>query len=732
MSSEVKETTFKSEGRLLQELGERLVASPEVALTELIKNAFDADAQICSVTRDQDGKSITIADNGNGMTEAEFLNKWMKIGTSSKRDTRLSSRFERPVTGEKGIGRFAVRFLGSRLKLETVSEIGKKGTLSKLTANFDWKKIDSASDLGKAIVTYRISRPTLFEFKGTKLTIEDLRFGSGELNSAKIKSGVLEMVSPLVGLDSNRFRSRLGQALGNDPGFSVIFNDEEDDALYSQNLSQEVLDNWAGKVTVNLTKNKLVIKAEIKGWAQEFEISNSNFVHDVKSGFVADIRYFPKRKGMFSGKGVNGTVAWGWIKENSGISIVDRGLRIRPYGMGDNDWLWQDTDSAASARNWRSPLMLEHFGNPASDPKTNPVLYLPKKRQVVGAVFVESESEGSKGLVSSSGREGFQNNKAFATIQMLTRTALELLALADKSNQERIEKILADEKAKKAKASFEAAIRRINASSTLSKADKERIVSEYTALSTDLDEAKDYAKRLALNLNSMSLLGVVAGYMTHESKRIIHSLKIALRSIRQTQESVPGLEKTGDAIKGSLDQFCGYIDYTTAFVDSMHAGATASRFKVKPQLVELINKFNDVAASRGVQISITAESGLVSPSLPVAAYTGIVLNLFTNAVKAVLADGAGSPPRIEIRAWNEKRAHVIQVLDNGVGIPDDVIDRVWDPLFTTTSGSFNPMGSGMGLGLSLVKNVIDNLKGKINIVDPPPGFTTCFEVSLPS
>jgi HSP90 family molecular chaperone len=113
--------TFQSEGRLLQELGERLVSKPEVALVELIKNAFDADSSYCTVSYDNEDSTISVSDDGNGMTEDDFKNKWMRIASSSKSLKAVSSRFKRKVTGEKGIGRFAVRFLGKALSLETVA-----------------------------------------------------------------------------------------------------------------------------------------------------------------------------------------------------------------------------------------------------------------------------------------------------------------------------------------------------------------------------------------------------------------------------------------------------------------------------------------------------------------------------------------------------------------------------------------------------------------------------------
>ena len=121
----------------------------------------------------------------------------------------------------------------------------------------------------------------------------------------------------------------------------------------------------------------------------------------------------------------------------------------------------------------------------------------------------------------------------------------------------------------------------------------------------------------------------------------------------------------------------------------------------------------------------------MSPKMSVAIYTGIALNLYTNALKAVVAENThDAKPRVELRAWNEGTWHILEVVDNGVGIPEDIRERIWDPLFTTTSNSYNPLGSGMGLGLSLVKRLVETIHGRIELAKPPAGYSTCFQLRL--
>jgi HSP90 family molecular chaperone len=91
---------FTIESRIIRELGERLVKEPEIALLELIKNSYDADATKAQVSFAPG--SITVTDDGVGMTIDEFKNGWMRIGTSSKELRTQTRVYARPVSGEKG------------------------------------------------------------------------------------------------------------------------------------------------------------------------------------------------------------------------------------------------------------------------------------------------------------------------------------------------------------------------------------------------------------------------------------------------------------------------------------------------------------------------------------------------------------------------------------------------------------------------------------------------------
>jgi HSP90 family molecular chaperone len=112
--SKSRETYFNVDARILFQLGEKLVTDRAVALAELIKNSYDADASIVKVVMEKvtrAGGFILIQDNGEGMNGNAFEENWMRIATIDKEKNPISKKYGRKKAGEKGIGRFACRRL---------------------------------------------------------------------------------------------------------------------------------------------------------------------------------------------------------------------------------------------------------------------------------------------------------------------------------------------------------------------------------------------------------------------------------------------------------------------------------------------------------------------------------------------------------------------------------------------------------------------------------------------
>ena len=115
----IGEVGFVFSSRFSQLIGRQLISNPIVAVSELVKNAYDADADNVSVEFHQllsEKPCLSIIDDGDGMTFNDVKTKWMMVGTDNKVHTPFTPKGRRKL-GEKGIGRFSVERLAKKLQI---------------------------------------------------------------------------------------------------------------------------------------------------------------------------------------------------------------------------------------------------------------------------------------------------------------------------------------------------------------------------------------------------------------------------------------------------------------------------------------------------------------------------------------------------------------------------------------------------------------------------------------
>src|SRR5438552_4277108 len=103
---------IRARTHILRLMGEELIGDDGLAVFELVKNGYDADASSVAVdlnVRPGPAQSITVFDTGTGMTIEDITGKWLELATDSKRkDIAVrTKKFRRRVLGEKGVGRIA-------------------------------------------------------------------------------------------------------------------------------------------------------------------------------------------------------------------------------------------------------------------------------------------------------------------------------------------------------------------------------------------------------------------------------------------------------------------------------------------------------------------------------------------------------------------------------------------------------------------------------------------------
>jgi signal transduction histidine kinase len=167
---------FEASAYLQTLIGRELIRSEDLAVIELVKNAYDSGAHNATVTvrpaRLKEPGEIIVADDGSGMTISQFRRAFMWAGYSEKPGDHTEDR--RIPTGEKGIGRFAADRLGQRLTVVTRTQPSQPG----LKVEIDWSAFNSRtkrfSDV--KVPVSEVSRdPLLPSSSGTILRITRLR-----------------------------------------------------------------------------------------------------------------------------------------------------------------------------------------------------------------------------------------------------------------------------------------------------------------------------------------------------------------------------------------------------------------------------------------------------------------------------------------------------------------------------------------------------------------------------
>lgn len=731
--------SFTIESRIVRELGERLVKQPEIALLELVKNAYDADAEECRIEHDYP-KRLTVRDTGHGMTLDEFKIGWMRIGTSSKEQVNASRRFGRVITGEKGIGRFAVRFLGSKLNLATVAFDNNRGYRTRLEANFNWPEFDKNEDLGKVKVPFVLVRADDADETGTMLEISALREDAEFIKWGQIRTAAMSVVTPYHALmrgPSNGHRTS-GAMRQTDPGFSLKIrtgaeNSEEQDA----DVASEVLQNFVLRAVLQ-TKGDRVHLQVVRRGVRDPVIDISDRIRNLVGGLYCDVRFFPQRGGTFRGLNVDGRRAKTWIKQHSGVAVFDRTFRVYPYGTEGDDWLNLSADNSRNVREPSSLLAKKFLVMDEATRKStalNYMLRLPYPEQLVGVVQVQARrskdvGDDAQGLIPAADREGFLQNAAFRQLQDLVRGAAEAIASADRELQQQEEREEEKELLTQLRKETREAIKEIENNPQISRSAKLSLVRNLTNTQRLVERHTEIAREREATLEVMSLLGIVAGFMTHEFGTAIDDLEKALQQIERLARKDAVFRDPAVMLSKRIGRLKDFVTYSQGYIQG--ASATPQKpFAVRPRVLQVIRIFGKYAEDRDIKLSLEINPELDAPLVPVSLYNGITLNLYTNALKAVTAKSGPGRKEIAFRAWNEESNHFLEVSDTGIGIPSALRSRVFDALFTTTGSNRDPLGSGMGLGLALVKRGVEAFAGRVDVVEPPPGFSTCFRVKLP-
>ena len=576
---------------------------------------------------------------------------------------------------------------------------------------------------------------------GTKLEISLLRVDETNFDMSKVRTSSIGVISPLSSL-----LQQMGKRIGHnqqededqqDPGF--VLNTQTEDGAVDGDVASAILDEFTLRATLKLNGDKLDLRVYQYGNVKPYIKIVDTYPNQLQQ-LYADIRFFPRRKGAFANLPVDGRRAYTWISANSGVAVYDRNFRISPYGMDSNDWLRIDADSARNRRDPRSSIAAKHFPMSLEErgaTSENWMLRLPQSAQLVGLVSVEGrrisdvDPNKDEGLIASADREGFVENKAFLNLYDLIRGTVEAIAYVDRRIQQKQEQLYREYLLNSIREEAKIAISEIRDNPNISNLDKKRIIDSIAQTQIFAEEQEETTRERQRQLEIMSLLGVIAGFMTHEFGVALQELETAHTKLTEIGKRDPIFMLDAMEFAVHIANLKEFVTYASGYIRGTKK-RPSKPYPAKPRIQQVSRIFGRYAKERNIDVVVDVENDVMAPFVPVSLYNGISLNLYTNALKSVTAKMGFNRGQIAFRAWNDKKWHYLEVLDTGIGIPSALEKRVFDPLFTTTQSQNDPLGSGMGLGLTLVKRSVESFGGRAEIVNPPPGFSTCVTNSTTS
>ncbi|MDQ1439272.1 MAG: hypothetical protein QOK43_2901 [Acidimicrobiaceae bacterium] len=714
----MKTIEFTVDAALLRELGERLVGRPYIALAELVKNSYDADATEVELRFGRD--SIEIADNGNGMSFDSFRDFWMRIGSPHKEAQQTSREFGRPLTGSKGVGRLAVQLLANRLELHTVD---RENVDSELTALVNWSEAVSAPELTRAKARWT-DGPRTSEFPkrsphGTRLILSELQHDwlSDAFTLLARELWTLEPPFQVGAASSEAFH------------VSLHHPDQEVVVKFEQQM-KAVLDLWSARIV-----GKLLPRAEssddrtLRVRVLFRDGTSKKTDHVIENCAIDEAEYEVR---VFSLRhrqpfGISVTEARQYLRDYGGVGVYDAGFRL-PYYGADSDWL--DIARDAGRRLSRSELLPEELL------VTEGLQYLPTNERLFGVVNVNTSHErrvaATKGksaareaLAIQVTRDRLADNRAYHNLVEAVRFGIDLYANEEAARAyardamltpveplhehlERVEEVL-----EQFKDQIPPAVR--------------------TQLSTELEsiveagrsEATDLARQAGL-LGALATAGIATLAYEHETSKQLALLEDAADRLRQDRLTAAQRREIADDLERWVARARATRNLFGHLVTTSEREERA-RLRARRVVQQVAAQVRALVPSLVVDVDLL--DSLRLPPAAMAEWAAIFQNLFLNAANAMLDI---AEPRIWVHTGDAGNTQVIWVEDVGTGVDLETADELFRPFVRrqTVSAERQRLGmGGTGLGLAIVRMVARQANVRVRFVEPDDGYSTCVELA---
>ncbi|HSV70094.1 MAG TPA: sensor histidine kinase [Methylibium sp.] len=730
---------FASDSGLIDRLGQELVARQETAVSELVKNAYDADArelQVTFVDAESAGGSLRLVDDGNGMTRDQLINGFMRLASTEKQAFPVSPLYRRARAGRKGIGRFSAQRLGARLEL--VTQTADAAHAWKLC--IDWRKFASGTDLHQ--VATRIEVVPKERPKGTTLNILGLRDRWSDAQISRVFRYVEELLDPFpyAGPTSGSAPDRADA----DPGFKAVFlrrTESEERLVASEDrmvLEHAIAKIHAevdqdGKAWTTLVSDRLGLN-ETEPLRINDSVSQTTFPHLRK--VKLDAHYFIYETDLMPSQVRGRLQRLG--SEQGGFRLYRNGFRVLPYGERRNDWLGLDEQSrrrailpAIANSNWLGAISIvdpEHdvFFEVSSREGLAMNAAMSELIQFGLAVAVKCATRvasirGRKVKAGSRSQRSPQPRPP--TPEALREAAADLRSTPDGRSSA---PDTADSGPSDGHTAADGSAQEASGA-TASEPSKRVVASQLLVAAAD--QIEEQSKEIEM-LRVLSSLGLVVATFTHEARNRVMSMRDLLELLL-SDPSLPeaSLRRVVD-LRAATNDLKSYLGYFENSLSEMQRRELEQQ-DVSALLYEFVRAFKPISDRWNITIETYIDEGLVTKPMLASEWSSILTNLFTNSVKAIKR-AERDRGQILIRAARVDGWIQVDFVDNGDGIAREHWDRIFDPFFTLSATAHDDDLTGMGLGLKIVKDTVTSRNGQVFVVEPPANFHARMRVKIPA
>ncbi len=686
-----KNSVFMPKARLIQILGEHLIKDATVGLIELVKNSYDADATSVEIEMDSlnTGKGkIIIKDNGSGMNEEAFLNRWMNPASGHKeiqKEDKKRTKLGRLPLGEKGVGRFAVQQIGNNLKM--FSKI--KNDEEELSVEINWSEFeDHNKNLSQISIPYQLDAAEHFNKtkSGTILEISELKSAWSEDDVRRVSTALRRMKSPFKGAEDFDVNLKF---INCPESFSKYENLEPSDILEKAHYKFYALIDDKANIHFEYNFKMPGFKSRKK------DADDLNLIKDYDVGIDSKINcggffvnFFAYDKKPVSLR--NSAIARDDLREMCGVSVFRDGIRILPYGERGNDWLKLDN------RRIQKPQSISND-------------------QIIG--LIEINQVENLHLKDKTNREGLIENEYYHQFEKLVLgviSAFEKEMLDDR-------KIVNSEKKKPEETISDTVNDVKNKLDRLSKYIKAEKPEESSELITEMknvieqvdeikkitsDEVENYEKVNNMLFN-LAGTGLAAERFTHEFAKLVSGANKALERLTglvslndaRVKKEIGAIRSALEALRNDI-KLLGPMFYVKKV-------ANEKELNIYDIIKNTISLQEHQLQREDIKINILGDP------FKIIMREGSCMQIFNNLIdnSVYWLSRKSEIDKKNINIIMDALNKVVYVSDNGPGVVSRYRDKIFDPFFSLKAEE------GRGLGLYIIKEILEEKNWDILLVD---------------